>query len=366
MSSTARYTTFDPADRFSWPSEEVAQRLTSAWLLECCCSRSCYPWKRRSSRYGDKSGSVKDTKKDEKKFEGAKSLEQLSRDSKSDSEESPLYLTSVKNYQGKNERDEGETIFIKEGLVDSDDADDEENDENDKKQKKAEDNEDNSSETKNNDEKSEFKTFNFFKNKPIARKYSLDISARKKEDKQFFRKYSLDTIKVQKLEEARNKMKIDDSLLHIDDYIEPDGSPVFKRCVSFRNKSLKSKKEDEGTKSLDLLEEEKVTLEKLKFQMDEEKNLNQESEKIKKGEDQKKKGLFDSDSESDSEESETAFEFANEYSSNNFELRKEKDLEDKNHGKIKRQCRSGIFSVLPEVRETEEEVDSSHGIGIPT
>lgn len=371
MSSNARYTTFAPADRFSWSSEEVAQRLPSAWLLECCYSRCCYPWKRLSSRYGDKPGSVNDTKKDNKKLEGAKSLEHLSRYSKFDSEEYPLNLISVQTYQAKNERDREEMILMKEDLVESDDADDEENEETDEKEKSREDNENRSSETKTNDEKSEFKPlkpFDFLKNKPISRKYSLDIRERIQEDRHVFRKYSLDTSKLQKLKEASDKLKIDDSLLHTNDYIERDGSPVFKRCVSFKNqkKSFQPKKEDEGAKCLDLSKEETVTSEKSeKSEMDEEKDKDQDQESLKSSEDedQKKKGFLDNDSDSSSEDSEVAFEFANESSSDDCALPNESDLANRKQGKIKKKNRVGIFSVLPKVQETEE-VGHSHGIGI--
>ena len=45
MSSSNDYSPIDPPKRFSCPTGDVAQRFSSAWLLECCCSR-CYPWKR--------------------------------------------------------------------------------------------------------------------------------------------------------------------------------------------------------------------------------------------------------------------------------------------------------------------------------
>ena len=357
MSSTARYTTFDLADRFSCPSEEVAQRLTSAWLLECCSSRCCYPWKRYPSRYTDDhfKCQVKDLKKNDKKLEGAKSFEHLSRDDKSDSEECPLNLISVRNYQGKKRISEQGKILSNEEFIhvndySNNDADDENNEDFlDKPSEKL-------SPQSRNDENGqllEFRSFDDFNdNKPLSRKYSLDTGTKREDNKQSFRKYSLDTKKAERFLEAENKVIVDKYPLHSGDYIEPDGSSLFKKCLSFKNKKFQSKKQKiedaEGAKSLDLLSEKE--------------KMNADLEELEKKESENKKdkeNLFASDYNSSSSSSSDSF--------CDFEIQKDvKELEGEiNPRRIRRQCKSKVISILPkvrELRETEEEVDSLNGI----
>lgn len=346
MSSNSRYMTFNPMDRFSQPTEEVAQRLTSVWLLESCCGSCCCPWKRRTSQKpNDKlSSSIQDTRKNEEKKFDSQVLDDddnddLAQNNELNSNSLPLNLINKKN-QEKN--------FASDSSDDEDknnyDHDDQKNNEdqfsNEIMEKKKSD--------YSLEQKTESKTFDFLskRNKPFLRKFSLDITKEKEKNVPIFRKYSLS------------------------DYVEPDGSPVFKRCVSFKKKK-ESSDNNEEIKNGD--EEMKNKNEVMKNKQEEVnikgegiKNIDDESEEENSSEDEEKKGLFDSDTD-DSEDYEDVLIFNDNITSDDLKYqRDDKNLkiEKRNSRRMRLLTKNGILPVLPNVQEIDEEINNSSGIFI--
>lgn len=63
MANGARYSTFkESSTRSSWTTGKMAQRLTSNWLLECCCG-SCYAKQKAVSRSKSNDANETDGKK---------------------------------------------------------------------------------------------------------------------------------------------------------------------------------------------------------------------------------------------------------------------------------------------------------------
>lgn len=353
MSSNSRYMTFNPTNRFSQPTEEVAQRLTSVWLLESCCGSCCCPWKRRTSKKSD--DKFKDTRSEENDNSRViNDNDDLAQNIELNSYHQPLNIIKNSN-QEKNFASDSSDDY-QENRNNSSEDDEEEEKERNSSTKEELLTKNVESKENNSDEKSVAKKIDsiFKTNKKFLRKFSLDIGNEKQKNVPIFRKYSLA------------------------DDVEPNGSPIFKRCVSFKHKKQNSENSSNFMTESEIDENEEIgnSAEKVRNKIKEMKNKREEAknndeefenklEDLKEensSEDEETKGLFDSDT--DSEDYKDFFEFADNLSFDDFNSQQDdrKLSIEKRNSRMKILPKNGILSVLPNVQEIEEEIGNSSGI----